>query len=289
MNIEDCLCWVRERESVRIHKENGLPQKDWTSDPILMAYRFCNVRREDDRVTRWIDRHIRKPYADHPHLWFMLCIARQINWPDTLAVLLVLQDGCWPDQKNFSPRSMTRVLDKLAQGDRKVWTGAYTITAPPIKGMKKSEWVCEHTLGELWKHRDTFRDLWDGKQPSMKHVHATLMKFDCWGPFMSYQAVVDMRFTSLLSSARDTSSWAAAGPGTIRGLNRVHERSLNFKLSQTSALIEMLELYPVLRRESGVEMDFSDVPNVLCETDKYMRVKYGEGTPRATYVAGRGW
>ena len=35
-------------------------------------------------------------------------------------------------------------------------------------------------------------------------------------------------------------------------------------------------------------MDFSDVPNILCETDKYQRVALGEGKPRALYVVGRG-
>lgn len=40
---------------------------------------------------------------------------------------------------------------------------------------------------------------------------------------------------------------------------------------------------------TGVSMDFSDVPNILCETDKYLRVKLGEGTPRARYVLSRGY
>lgn len=52
--------------------------------------------------------------------------------------------------------------------------------------------------------------------------------------------------------------------------------------------MQMRELWSKLMNDSGVEMDFSDVPNVLCETDKYLRVKNGEGTPRARYVPGRG-
>jgi hypothetical protein len=77
--------WVREREEIRKRKEMGLDPSSWTVDPILSTYRFCNVRREDDRGTVWIRKHIREPFAGHPHLWFMLCIARQINWPETLA------------------------------------------------------------------------------------------------------------------------------------------------------------------------------------------------------------
>ena len=35
-------------------------------------------------------------------------------------------------------------------------------------------------------------------------------------------------------------------------------------------------------------MDFSDVPNILCETDKYLRAKLSEGKPKASYGRGRG-
>lgn len=105
---------------------------------------------------------------------------------------------------------------------------------------------------------------------------------------MAYQAVVDMRFTALLSSAEDVSTWAAAGPGTIRGLNRLHGRAVDYALSQGQALSEMRAIFKVAAQETGVAMDFSDVPNILCETDKYLRVKLGEGKPRALYVPGRG-
>ena len=44
---------------------------------------------------------------------------------------------------------------------------------------------------------------------------------------MAYQAVVDMRFTALLADAPDVATWAAAGPGTMRGLNRLHGRPVD--------------------------------------------------------------
>jgi hypothetical protein len=53
-------------------------------------------------------------------------------------------------------------------------------------------------------------------------------------------------------------------------------------------MIGECEIYRIVRSETGVDMDFSDVPNILCETDKYLRVQRGEGKPRALYVHGRG-
>ncbi len=102
---------------------------------------------------------------------------------------------------------------------------------------------------------------------------------------MAYQVTVDARFTSLLNRAPDVDTWAAAGPGTIRGLNRIYSRPVDYRLSQDQALDEMRLVYERATSSTGIELDFSDVPNILCETDKYLRVKLGEGVPRALYRA----
>lgn len=279
--------WIKEREQIRIRKDGGAPQP-WTDDPILAAYRFCNVRREDDRVTVWIRQNIRERYADHPHLWLMLCIARQINWPPTLEHLMAT--GAWPGSDNFDfAPAMTRELNDWQARGQKVYTGAYMISAPSKKGQNKQEYIAETVIGALWERRRTFS--WSAigaDRRSLRRTHEWLTRSNGWGPFMAYQAVVDMRFTALLRDAEDVHLWAAAGPGTIRGLNRLHGRAVEYPLKQGQALSEMRAIYGVVQQETGVAMDFSDVPNILCETDKYLRVKLGQGKPRALYVAGRG-
>lgn len=280
-NYEPLWHWIKAREIVRTRKDFGQPQP-WTDDPILATYRFCNVRREDDRGTIWIRKNIREPYAGHPYLWLMLCIARQINWPDTLGDLIF--NGAWPDRATFDPREMTIVLNRRKDRGDKVYTGAYMISAPATKGADKQSYIAETVIGALWDRRESFR--FAGK--SLQRTHDWISRSNGWGPFMAYQAVVDMRFTALLQDADDVQSWAAAGPGTIRGLNRLHGRAVTAALPQDQALSEMRAIYNIVQAETGVPMDFSDVPNILCETDKYLRVKLGEGKPRALYVVGRG-
>ena len=279
------LHWIRERERIRVRKERG-DAPPWTDDPILSGYRFCCVRREDDRGTIWIRRNIREPYADHPMLWLMLCIGRQINWPNTLNWLMTAW-GAWPDSDGFEPRLMTAAMNVRKSLGEKLYTGAYVISAPSTKGADKQAYICEQVIGEQWNRRDGFARHFAG-QPSLRTTHERLTRVKGWGPFMAYQAVVDMRFTKLLSGAEDVSIWAAAGPGTLRGLNRIHGRAVDYALSQGQALSEMRAIYRIVQQETGVHMDFSDVPNILCETDKYLRVKNGEGKPRALYVPGRG-
>jgi hypothetical protein len=274
--------WVREREAVRIRKDRGDP-KPWTEDKILATYRFCNVRREDDRVTVWVRENIREQFAEHPMIWLMLCIARQINWPDTLDELIA--ECAWPLDDGFEPAQITRVLNARKVRGEKVYTGAYMISAPATKGADKQAYIAETVIGALWRRRYEFEN-WTGA--TLRRTHEKISVSNGWGAFMAYQAVVDMRFTRLLQDAGDVETWAAAGPGTIRGLNRLHGRTVDFNLSQAQALTEMRAIYKVVSAETGVAMDFSDVPNCLCETDKYLRVQNGEGKPRALYVAGRG-
>lgn len=285
------LYWVHEREMVRLQKAAERPWP-WTRDKILQTYRFCNVRREDDRVTKWIDENIRQPFSEHPHLWFMLCIARQINWPDTLQELITSPDA-WPADDRFCPERLTWVLDtRKARGD-KVYTGAYMIRAESDKNKPWYDWtkqryMAEIVLGKVWEDRAVFQTIFDMSQPSIAELHERLMRYHGWGPFMAYQVCVDLRFTRYLKDAPDRETWCAAGPGTLRGLNRLHGRPVAAPQSQTQALKEIRELYPIIQREAAWGIDFSDVPNVLCEFDKYMRVKLGEGRPRTKYEIGRG-
>lgn len=277
------LYWVRERERIRVRKENG-DIWPWTDDPILRQYSFCCVRREDDRVTRWIAANIREPFAHSSYLWLMLCIARQINWDSTLAALI--KKGAWPNRRDFRPENITVILEMIRARSEKWHTGAYMIRAESSKDVPwfswpKTRYIAEIVIGRLWDARGTFTLLF-AEQPTMQAVHAELMKYRGWGPFMAGQAVVDMMYcSSLLLDAPDRNRWMVAGPGTLRGLNRLHGRDKDYRLGQEQALEEMLALHEVLRQE--IDLDLPDTSSCCCEFDKYLRVKLGEGRPRALY------
>ena len=83
MNIEPAIYWITERESICKRREAGDPAP-WTSDPILRAYRFCNVRREDDAVTRHVAKAWREPNSDDEQLWFAMSVACFTNLTATI-------------------------------------------------------------------------------------------------------------------------------------------------------------------------------------------------------------
>jgi hypothetical protein len=86
MDRSQLIYFISEREAIR-HRRAASEPPPWTADPILQTWSFTNIRREDDRVTRWVATHRREPHYDDPDLWFAMCLARFINWPDTLAEL----------------------------------------------------------------------------------------------------------------------------------------------------------------------------------------------------------
>lgn len=285
-NYAPLFHWVREREAIRVKKHAGAPQP-WTADPTLAAWRFCNVRREDDRVTVWIRKRIREPFAGHPLLWLMLCIARQINWTPTLNALIVNDHiDAWPSSPHFCLIAMKEVMEELRADGVKIYTGAYTITAPRTKGTSKIAYTCETVIGQLWRDRQRFAMHFVWPHCTVAGTHKLLSGYEAWGGdgFMAYQAIGDMLFTPILAQAPDRDTWCAAGPGTIRGLNRLYGRRVDYRLPQEQARSEIRKLYAVIEKETGVPVAFNDVPNCLCETDKYLRIQNGEGTPRSKYT-----
>lgn len=313
MNAEPLWCWINERHAIYLRKAardgetipswaraNDVPETSWpgrlTDDEILAAFRFTNVFRELDRVTVWIRENIREPYADHPNLWYMLAVARYINWPPTLAELI--EEKAWPDNDAFTPELMTEALEARRARGEKIETGAYMIRAEsdpkaPWYKWSKQRYVSEVVLGNLWERKAHWVELL-GRSRELRQPWEELQlpEYTGWGPFMAYQFVLELHHTRYLAEALDKYRWAAVGPGSKRGLNRLAGRPVKAALSQARAVEEMrsLLLASSICTASWVpKLALEDVQNSLCETDKYLRAQSGDGRPRTKYVRGRGY
>lgn len=305
--LSDIAAFMKRRHDIYLDRKAGKPGP-WTADPILNQGRFCNIFRELDTVTIWVDKHIRQPYANHEHLWFMLAIARYINWPDTLAELI--QTKQWPDNPDFEPSWLTTALEHRAVRGDKVYTGAYMIRAEsdqtkPWYSWSKHRYIAEIVLGRLWEDRAEWKHLLEtqpGILRSFNRLEQVWAKFQepryiGWGPFMAYEVVTDLRHTRYLKHAPDIYTWANAGPGAIRGLNRLFGRDLSNKPRPEQTNGEMFELMKDLNdfedegftetfglvNDVAPRFEMRDIEHTLCEFDKYERVRLGEGKMRSKY------
>src|ERR1044072_5362262 len=122
--------WIQERELVRQKKEAGL-SKPWSQDWVFQETYFCNVRREDDRVTKWIRQNWSPEKIGWDDYEYAMVVARFLNWPDTLEDLL-----------DLSPGDIHAAISRRASEGKKVWGNAYVITTHGIK-MSKAAYLCE--------------------------------------------------------------------------------------------------------------------------------------------------
>jgi len=275
-SIKHLLYWVWEREAIRIAKDNK-HQGDLTEDSIFKQYRFCNVRRRDDRVSKWIiENMLVHAEPDEDDIWFISAIARFVNWPPTLFKLLS-EGAILSKAQDFDSKLFCNIIDGIATDEGKVWTGAYMVRADG-KYPTKSGAVAEYLMSSV-NSRENIRSA--VKSKSVENIITEISNCHGFGTFMSGQIAADL---SYVYDLKDQNTWAPMGPGSQRGLNRLCKKPLK----QTWKQDEFNETLIAVKNEIHEKLDITDltlhdVQNVMCEMDKYWRVLYGEGRPRATY------
>jgi|SRR5215831_5026680 len=264
------IYWINERDHIRQLKLKGKP-RPWTDDDILDMFKFCNVRREDDRVTRWIEDNWRGPYRDDPRIWFAMAVARMINWPPTLKTI------GYP--RKWDPDKVRAKMNRMRDNGEQVFTGAYMITNAG-QTMSKVDTVV-YMLTNLHKQEQhPERDM------SLAIAHEMLMsgKHNGMGSFMAGQVIADCKYTDLLERAPDWWDWCAPGPGSQRGLSRIMGKGDDFQRFRQADFIERLkQLRKEIQHEIKIKLCLQDMQSCLCEFDKFERTLWGEGRPRSIY------
>ena len=271
--------WINKRHAIYLKKEEGV-EWPWTDDEIFQKYKFTNVFRELDRTTVWMREHLTNPNAHKPHalMIYNCAIFRMFGTMEMCEAI-----GGW--QNDYEPDHLKRVARDRLNNKLKVFTGAYIITNQGKKEPKENV-VVDEFLFAIWDYRNLLAQI--AEQQSLQRMHENLGKLKGWGGggFMAYELVSDLRHTPVLANAEDINTWANAGPGAKRGLNRVFGRPLNYSSRMHNWNREMTYLLKIVNdnKESFVPtVEMREVEHCLCEFDKYQRVKNGEGKPRSIY------
>lgn len=280
MKTLELFRWMQERHSIYLKKEAGKP-KPWTTDPILLSYKFCNVYREKDTVTKWIADNWRTPYDALPEIWFYMVIARLVNWPATLNEL--------PDPSdNWSMDKFIYTLTDRKRRREQVFNSAYIVSTNG-HAMDKALYLGTHVLAPLWRDKDKFERACTDTN-SLEELYAELRGYNGLAGFMAAQVVADVKFTSRFRGATDFWTFAASGPGSKRGLNRVLGNPKDQPWRESEWLITLGRLQeqidPMVAKAKMPRVSAQDLQNCLCEFDKYERTRLGEGRPRNTYPGG---
>ena len=297
MTKRDALVyWITEREAMRLRKDvKGLPpglKYGWSDDPHMGTVRYCNVHRENDKVTKWM----RENWStkDSPMWWFVL--GRMLNYIPTLEDIVEFgvsgPDGRRDEEDLPSFDGLGDGLKAMRDSGKKIFTSAYTISTCGQR-MDKIDYVisvCQSVkmFESKWVPKfEGLPNIWSGR--SLAEAHFMLTHVNGLGSFLAAQVIADLKNTEghPLRTAPDWYDWCAPGPGSIKGLSEYFYGSdvgvtpSTFRDHLDRCWAEVQPVLPVPL--DGMHMQ--DFQNCLCEFSKYERVKRG-GHVRNKYRPG---
>lgn len=286
--IEEWAYWITEREAMRKRKEKNTDptRTTFSPDPVMAGTRYCNVRRIDDKVSRWLIENW-YPTQDKAANWLEIApnllmvsaiLARTINRVETLTAIT--------GGNRFSkwdPAHFGKVMHAIKDSGKPVFTGVYIINA--AAGGDKIDLVLR-SMDKCYKTKPfSYIDV-ESMQRTAKSLHA----LEGIGGFMAGQVVADLRW--VLNEPTywlDRMTWAPPGPGSSKGMkyllgilspNEMDGRGKD--MTEAQFLNYLPKLIKVAKSHPGVGKVFSDrkleahdIQNTLCELSKYIRVKNG--------------
>ena len=269
-NQSQMVYWITERNRIRKKKEAGEPAP-WTKNKVMQEVYFCNVNRENDRVTKWIRDNW--SYNDAPEYYdFAMIVARIFNLPDTLGDLMQ------PMETHHWLEHAKETLEYRHKHGLKIWSGAYIISTAGRKIDKRT--YCIELLEEVAKEPRITHNC-----QTLKEAHTELMKVNGLASFLAAQVVADLKNSEghPLQSASDWNTFSAFGPGSLRGLEWFWEEKVTPKNYQEKIQAAMDILEFELEEDILDTLCMQNLQNCFCEYDKFMRVSAGTGRSKRKY------
>jgi hypothetical protein len=249
-------------------EDQKLPQP-WTDDPILHGFRFTNIRREDDRVSRDLVAHMDWTNSDLSLRLFNSVVFRTFNGSVGFRALGGYHTTWCP--KQALQKANQAVKDR---GGKALFGNAYIMANSLMEGMPKHQFYIDNAFNHVWEHR---KSLLHELQVNSTLQYATnrFAKVIGYAHFLGYEMALDMEMLGLITPT-DKFTWANPGPGARRGLNFIFGRPRKYSQPVPKFLEEMQWLFneSVYFLEPHVKepFDMRCIENGLCETSKYASV-----------------
>lgn len=290
--IQQAYAWAVERHSMYLRKSVLKTPGPYSRIPIMAETRWCNVFRELDKVSDYFLKNIFQPNQENPNLWFAVLFSRYVNLPETIQELH--DENLLGLGKSFNWERAGSLMQAKKDAGGKFITGAYIVNSMPSPDIPKD---IARSKAKMIAYR--MNGVWEQRKSVSKNFHATMElsastyhSFTGFGPFLSYQATVDLSYLpGWLSTASDYDTFNLPGPGTNRGMQRLHygRDKSNFSLRPAEEVAAFLQEFLTYQKKywpsSWPKISMSNASNILCEVDKWFRLVLQEGSTRSKYVA----
>lgn len=297
--------FVTERYKIHIRKDFLKQKAPWTNNPILLQYKFCNIRREHDRQSQYLIKNI----STNPCLSIEDKIVNSFyfrawnNW-DTMKDL----GGPWPAKSLYSSQMKEQVrpiYQKLAteDPDRKWWSSAYNQGGTkqawgypnPNRKVDKEDYIPLRVfhIGPWLKEHNTIEKLLNASD--QKVAFEAIREIQGFADFLAYQIFVDLTYIEDFPFSEN--EFVVAGPGCRNGLNKLFDDYDGLTLEEALFWLadNVDEIFNKIHPPFWAGRLFVDLPqedrffsvmcleNCMCEFCKYIRTVEGNGRPRVKY------
>ncbi len=269
------LYWyfASERQAIFERRIAGEPGP-WTNDPILQAYKFCNVYRAADRVSQYLIRDVAYNTESGSPIdrLFQIVAFRMFSKPETWRGVQLLL-GRSPTLEDLRSGSFVAALDEVKRRNRVIYTGAFILSATQSYGHSSkhhnhvelfSEMFVAGALGEQLLAATSFRQVYD-----------LLIEYPLIGQFMAYQLAVDLNYSDLIDFSEN--EFTQAGPGALRGIKKAFVDLGDYTPAEVIQLMveqqtdEFERLGLPFNGLWGRPLHAIDCQGLFCELDKYCR------------------
>ena len=277
--------FAAERQQIFFRKTIGV-NSSLTNDPVLSEYKFTNAYRASDRVSQYLIRQViyRDDLpSDAENVFFRTLLFKLFNKIETWEAL----EAAFGDVTlaNYSFAEFKAVLSARQDSGERNYSAAYIMpSAGRVFGHRRKH--SNHLKLLEWMLETQFpRRLQDSK--SMAEGFDLLASAPSLGPFLAYQFVTDLNYSSIVDYTER--EFVVAGPGALDGISKCF---VDTKGLPASEIIRHMTEYQK-KYFDELEIDFCnlwgrdlqliDCQNLFCEISKYARVAF----PTISGVSGR--
>ncbi len=276
--------FASERQKVFYNRLLGMAAP-WTSDSIIIKYKFTNAYRILDRVSQFLVSDVVSGRAQHDiateDIIFRILLFKLFNKVETWKLLeKELQNISW---QRYSFHEYDGILSAALKDGVAIYSAAY------IMASGKS------TFGHQRKHQNHLRLLEQvmasgieeriGTCRSMSQLYDVLLSYPLIGKFLAYQFATDINYSDLTSFSED--EFVVAGPGARDGImkcfscrgNYSDEDVIRYMMDHQEAEFHRLGLD--FRDLFGRSLKLIDCQNLFCEVGKYARVSHPQISDRS--------
>ena len=264
--------FAARRQDVFHRRVRGEPAP-WTIDPVLIRHRFTNAYRAADRVSQYLIRHIAYEGDQSPEeVVFRVLLFKLFN---RIGTWELLSEAFGPPRaKTFNVGRYDQTLSAAFERGERLYSAAYIMPAAFSGARRKHRTHLELVRLMLTDHLPQQLTA----VTSMRDAFGLLLGYGGIGPFLAYQLVTDLNYSSVLNFSE--MDFVVAGPGARSGLRKCFTdpgdyddddliRLVTERQSDEFAVrgIDFQDLW-------GRPLHLIDCQNLFCEVDKYARIAH---------------